>query len=104
MRTTTVRRIATACLAAFMMNAEVVWADCYSEQQRIIDYLQRVSSQMSSDTSGHCSIARSIKRDFPQVLAFYERCSIVDPDGSMRTYVKQLLQWAADTEKAACGS
>ena len=102
MKASVTRCIAIGAIAVVMMSSEAVRADCYSEQQRIVNHLQRVMNEMNSANTGFCSIARSIKRDYQQILDFYDRCPIVDPDGSMRTHVQEMLQWADQVERTAC--
>ena len=103
MQTATVRRALIVIITAVMMNAEVAWADCYSEKQRIEAHLQQMMNKMnSSGSTGFCEIARSIKRNYPQILNFYDRCPIVDPDRSMRDHVRQMLDWAGQVERSVC--
>ena len=43
MKTNIAQRIAIGVIAAVMMHSEAVWADCNSEQQRIITQIQKVT-------------------------------------------------------------
>ena len=101
---TTIRRIALAIMIAIVINVETTWADCYSEQNRIMNRLELVMNQMNSGTAGYCVTARTIKREFPAIIEFYNRCPIVDPDGSMRNYIREMLDWAAQVEYSACAN
>ena len=47
-------------------------------------------------------MARTIKREYPSMLNFYNRCPVADPDGSMRDYIRQMLAWADEVEDSAC--
>ena len=57
---------------------------------------------MNQVDAGQCAMARAVKRDYPSIIEFYNRCPIVDPDGRMRVYIREMLDWAAETEYAVC--
>ena len=94
-----------ASLAAFCVFLGIysssARADCYSEQERLITQIQEVMNKMGSG-QGFCGIARQIKYEYPQYLDFYNRCPIVDPDGSMRNHIREMLSWADQVEASAC--
>ena len=96
------RGIALAVMIATIVVSSPAWADCYSDQERIIARIQNVMSEMSAGSSGFCNIARTIKNEYPQILDFYNKCPIVDPDSSMRYHVREMLAWADQVEASSC--
>ena len=97
-----IRLISAAAIVyvVIVAGASTAQADCYSDQQRIMDRLQ--STTAAIEGMGHCEMARMIQREYPPVLSFYNNCTIVDPDGIMRAHVRDLLAWADEVEASAC--
>lgn len=101
----TIVRCATLAIGfAVMMNPIAASADCYSDQQRIINRIQVIMNEMSSGNTGLCRISRQIKAEYPSILDFYNRCPIVDPDGSMRNHIREMLSWADQVETTTCSN
>ena len=102
-RATGWRKLLLTAVAVVLVGG-AAWADCFSENERISAVVLRLSNEVNSPNVGFCLSARAIKREFPSVLEFYNRCPIVDPDGSMRQFVKQMLAWADQVESATCAN
>ena len=60
------------------------------------------SMRKAQTAEGYCNTARALRPAFRKVLEFYNRCPGEDPNGEMRQYAREMIDWANETEKAAC--
>ena len=60
------------------------------------------SMRKAQTAEGYCNTARALRLAFRKVLEFYNRCPGEDPNGEMRQYAREMIDWANETEKAAC--
>ena len=71
---------------------------CSSSEQASLE----ASMRKAQAAQGYCNQARAVRPAFRKVLAFYNKCPGEDPNGEMRRYAREMINWANETEKAAC--
>lgn len=91
-----------ACFAIVALLPIAAYADCGSEEAKVQNMITQMAQKLNSHDVGFCAMGKEAERVFRHVLAFYERCPINDPDGNMRQYSVEMIEWGRETQRQAC--